>query len=57
MRSGGGRGRRGGGGSGGQPSLAHSMAAAAREPVSATGLDEADEAVRGTCEDASVCKR
>ncbi|KAM9599094.1 leucine carboxyl methyltransferase 1 isoform 2-T2 [Morphnus guianensis] len=33
------------------------MAAAARDPLSATGLDEADEAVRGTCEDASVCKR
>uniref|UniRef100_A0A8B9NAL0 Leucine carboxyl methyltransferase 1 n=2 Tax=Accipitrinae TaxID=8955 RepID=A0A8B9NAL0_9AVES len=33
------------------------MAAAARDPLSAAGLDEADEAVRGTCEDASVCKR
>ncbi|XP_075371544.1 leucine carboxyl methyltransferase 1 isoform X3 [Mycteria americana] len=33
------------------------MAAAARDPLSAVGLDEADEAVRGTCEDASVCKR
>uniref|UniRef100_A0A8D0FY57 Uncharacterized protein n=1 Tax=Strix occidentalis caurina TaxID=311401 RepID=A0A8D0FY57_STROC len=33
------------------------MAAAARDPLSAPGLDEADEAVRGTCEDASVCKR
>lgn len=33
------------------------MAAAARDPLAAAGLDEADEAVRGTCEDASVCKR
>ncbi|XP_074960691.1 leucine carboxyl methyltransferase 1 isoform X1 [Phalacrocorax aristotelis] len=33
------------------------MAAAARDPLCAAGLDEADEAVRGTCEDASVCKR
>uniref|UniRef100_A0A8C3KBK0 Leucine carboxyl methyltransferase 1 n=1 Tax=Calidris pygmaea TaxID=425635 RepID=A0A8C3KBK0_9CHAR len=57
MRSGERRGQRGGGGSGGRPSLARSMAAAAREPLSASGLDEADEAVRGTCEDASVCKR
>ncbi|XP_066833738.1 leucine carboxyl methyltransferase 1 isoform X1 [Anser cygnoides] len=33
------------------------MAAAARGPLPAAGPDEADEAVRGTCEDASVCKR
>lgn len=33
-----------------RPGPARSMAAAA-------GPDEADEAVRGTCEDASVCKR
>ncbi|XP_068764265.1 leucine carboxyl methyltransferase 1 isoform X4 [Struthio camelus] len=33
------------------------MAAAARDHLPAAGLDEADEAVRGTCEDASVCKR
>ncbi|XP_068003503.1 leucine carboxyl methyltransferase 1 isoform X1 [Melanerpes formicivorus] len=33
------------------------MATAARDPISAADLDQADEAVRGTCEDASVCKR
>uniref|UniRef100_A0A669QEF3 Leucine carboxyl methyltransferase 1 n=1 Tax=Phasianus colchicus TaxID=9054 RepID=A0A669QEF3_PHACC len=33
------------------------MATAARDQLPAAGLDEADEAVRGTCEDASVCKR
>lgn len=47
----------GGGGSGGQVNLAPSMATAARDQLPAAGLDEADEAVRGTCEDASVCKR
>uniref|UniRef100_A0A8B9P977 Leucine carboxyl methyltransferase 1 n=2 Tax=Apteryx TaxID=8821 RepID=A0A8B9P977_APTOW len=55
-----------GGGGGGPPRLARSpalpspalsMAAAARDHLPAAGLDEADEAVRGTCEDASVCKR
>uniref|UniRef100_A0A8C6ZRF0 Uncharacterized protein n=1 Tax=Nothoprocta perdicaria TaxID=30464 RepID=A0A8C6ZRF0_NOTPE len=49
-------------GGGGRASAAgalpsRSMAAAAREPVPGAGPDEADEAVRGTCEDASVCKR
>lgn len=47
----------GGGGSGGGLRLALSMATAARDQLPAAGLDEADEAVRGTCEDASVCKR
>ncbi|KAL9835997.1 leucine carboxyl methyltransferase 1 isoform 1-T2 [Geothlypis trichas] len=42
-----GAGRRGGG----------SGRAPLRSMAAATGPDEADEAVRGTCEDASVCKR
>ncbi|XP_019397383.1 PREDICTED: leucine carboxyl methyltransferase 1 [Crocodylus porosus] len=33
------------------------MAAPGRDPFHAGSADEADEAVRGTCEDASVCKR
>uniref|UniRef100_A0A8D0H427 Leucine carboxyl methyltransferase 1 n=1 Tax=Sphenodon punctatus TaxID=8508 RepID=A0A8D0H427_SPHPU len=33
------------------------MAATAMDPFVGTGSDVADEAVRGTCEDASVCKR
>lgn len=42
---------------GGRWGLARSMAAGACDGLASAGIDEADEAVRGTCEDASVCKR
>uniref|UniRef100_A0A8C4WRG8 Leucine carboxyl methyltransferase 1 n=2 Tax=Gopherus evgoodei TaxID=1825980 RepID=A0A8C4WRG8_9SAUR len=43
--------------SGPPPPADPSMAAAVRGTVCFAGSEEADEAVRGTCEDASICKR